>query len=946
MPGFNSIVRAFASLGHDLGNMANKNIPGPAPTRSDDQILPFAAWVPIGKSNFVLDLQKKQKNPIFQISEAKTGAYRFQLDEDWFTLDANLLRKALERTPIDQAHQFESPPLALESNIVNDQLMSTDKTSGFDWPRYPVLQMLWGIVTRINVDNAELLWEEFVKAIQTFFADKVNLGSPTKKGKKTKPHVIPYCQFTKLIICHLGRKHNLHQRSKSPFHLAEEDLRLGNLKFVPKGEDDEVFGMKIPNDLITDNIRRAPYYKSYLEMVLKHERKIIAKKEGGKKKTAPKVDKPVKPPPAKQAKPVTARQTKPKPVKEKSTKPTPPQKASKGKVTKVQNVKSSLQLIDELDEEQNQPKSVPEPQGAGEEYDLERAIQMSLESFHAQGQAHVGSVAIREPVADATRPLLVVEGKGKAIRQTPATKDASTGPSTQPQDDTSANIVREIPSPADAETCGDTDKAGSDPGETPESRPPPNDDKMDEDQAGSDPVKSHVAHAGSNPEPMHDDFVATVYPKEKNVDAEVVSMVTVPIHQASTSVPPLSTPIIDLSPLKLVDSPLLEPFIAATTETTTTTLLLSPPLQQQSTIDSELAARVTTLEKKFSNLEYKSQILDNTTQNLRSRVFTLELRDLPHKINQTVNEVVKEVAHVAFQASLRDCFRELPEADMKEILHQRMFESGSYKSLPKHVALYEALEASMKRENRDEFLAKKDKSRKRRRDDQDPPPPPASDLSKKKRHDSDASGSKQPPALYVISIRTFERYGYAYLREIVIRRVDYNEYKILEADFKNLHLNDFEYLYMLYLQGKLNHLPGSEKVYLYNAINSWIKNIVIKQHIRDLQLGIESYQTKLNLTKPRWDASELLFKKDYTIVSKPRAVIYKDRNDQKKMLSENEVHKFSNGTLKRVLYKLDHMVKDFRLYEYNSGMENEIWFEDDKRRSEEFMEVIKRRLKI
>nr|GFC80225.1 hypothetical protein [Tanacetum cinerariifolium] len=36
-------------------------------------------------------------------------------------------------------------------------------------------------------------------------------------------------------------------------------------------------------------------------------------------------------------------------------------------------------------------------------------------SFQAQGQAHVGSVAIREPVAEATRPLLVVEGKGKAI---------------------------------------------------------------------------------------------------------------------------------------------------------------------------------------------------------------------------------------------------------------------------------------------------------------------------------------------------------------------------------------------------------------------------------------------------------------------------------------------------------------------------------------------------
>ncbi|GKF23263.1 hypothetical protein Tco_0075585, partial [Tanacetum coccineum] len=55
----------------------------------------------------------------------------------------------------------------------------------------------------------------------------------------------------------------------------------------------------------------------------------------------------------------------------------------------------------------------------------------------------------------------------------------------------------------------------------------------------------------------------------------------------------------------------------------------------------------------------------------------------------------------------------------------------------------------MERDNRDEFLAEKDKSRKRRRVDQDPPPLPTKESeqnNKKKRHDSDASGLKQPPA--------------------------------------------------------------------------------------------------------------------------------------------------------------------------------------------------------
>ncbi|GJU79081.1 hypothetical protein Tco_1276151 [Tanacetum coccineum] len=396
---------------------------------------------------------------------------------------------------------------------------------------------------------------------------------------------------------------------------------------------------------------------------------------------------------------------------------------------------------------------------------------------------------------------------------------------------------------------------------------------------------------------------------------------------------------------------------------------------------------------------------------------------------------------------------------MNEILHQLMFESGSYRSHPEHVALYEALEASMDRDNRDEFLKAMAKSRKRRHADQDPPQAPPKDSDQKAPSSSSkqksASQSEQPvedvpipddtdwevkyqivrafhsnsislqfqmeechllltdqidvvnpkgnrivpdmgkplplgdqpgqwikrereydiSAVYgithwwfkrkefyinrhnapsnhravrshmqilnVVSIKTYERYGYTYLREIILRRADYKEYKISEAGFKNLHSNDFENLYLIHLQGKLNHLSGADKVHIFNAVNLWIRNIVIRKCMEDLQLGIESYQTKLNLTQPNWDASDFFFKEDYTIVSKPRVVIYRDKNDQKKMMRESEVHKFSDGTLTRVLEKLEHMVTDFRLFKYNPGMENRIWSEDDKRRSKEFMEVIK-----
>ncbi|GJU25743.1 hypothetical protein Tco_1164364 [Tanacetum coccineum] len=559
----------------------------------------------------------------------------------------------------------------------------TGKTSGFDRPRYPVLQMLWGIITSTNVDYAKLMWEEFIQPIQTFLADKANLSIAPQKGKKIKPHVIPYYRFTKLIICHLGRTYNIHQRSASPFHLAKEDHKLGNLKFVPKGEVDEVFGMQIPKELITKNIRNAPYYNAYMEIVAKHDQKIVAEKGGQKKPATAKQPKLV---PSKQSKPAPA--TKLKVTQEKPLEPSPAKHPKRGKVQKFHKGKSSLKLIDKDEEVHHEP----EPQGDEADYDVERAIQMS------KGKG----IATDEQVAQSLR--------------IPVTEEAPTGPSAQPEDDTSANIFRGTPSPTDAKTGAETDKtssegdtkilqigeeqgedvanmvdqeektveinkgqAGSDPSKTPESRPPPERVLIEKDQARPDPGLSYVALAGPDPEPMHDDFVATVYPQ---------------VHES-----------------------------------------LKHPDEEH------------VLHLPQTNFKKKHKLQDQTIQGISSKVFTLELRDLPHKIDKTINESVKEVVQIALQDPLKECFKDLSEANMKEIIHDRMFKSGTYRSQPEHVALYEAFEASMERDNRDEFLLEKDKSQKIPLDEQDPPPPPPdSDLNKKKIHDSDASGSKQPPA--------------------------------------------------------------------------------------------------------------------------------------------------------------------------------------------------------
>nr|GEU95150.1 retrovirus-related Pol polyprotein from transposon TNT 1-94 [Tanacetum cinerariifolium] len=493
----------------------------------------------------------------------------------------------------------------------------------------------------------------------------------------------------------------------------------------------------------------------------------------------------------------------------------PAKKTKMGKVTKVQNVKSSFWLVNKPDEEPTQLDPKPEPKYESEEASCPLPmVEGKRKAIATDEQAAQSLLALHTPKRRSTTDQFIFQ------RQTPATNETSIGPSTHPQDDTSANIVRDSLSPADAETGADTDKtnsrgdteilqidedqgkyvddqmnskektaelnqgqAGSDPSKTPESRPPQEKEFMKEDQARPDLRVSRVALAGPNPEPTHEEFMANVYldvhgslkfpadehvileeplisfgtlssmknlddaytigdqffndkPSEDelgklNVDSEVVSIVTVLIHQASSLVPPLSTLIIDLSPPKPLSFTTQPPIFTATTTTTATTLPLPPPTQQKTLTDLELAARVTALERKFAHLEQKNQTLDTTSQNLRSRVFTLELQDLPHKINQTVNAIVKEAVHIVLQAPLRDHFRELPEADMKEILHQRMFESGFYKSLPEH-------------------------SRKRHLDDQDPPPPlPDSDPSKKRRHDLGASGSTQPPAPQSSTWKTF-----------------------------------------------------------------------------------------------------------------------------------------------------------------------------------------------
>ncbi|GJU20027.1 histone deacetylase 14 [Tanacetum coccineum] len=84
------------------------------------------------------------------------------------------------------------------------------------------------------------MWEEFTQSIHTFIEDKKNLAQHTKGKKKATLIVIPSVRFTKLIVYYLQSKHKFHPRPGSPLHLPNEEPVLGYLKFSTKGTKREV----------------------------------------------------------------------------------------------------------------------------------------------------------------------------------------------------------------------------------------------------------------------------------------------------------------------------------------------------------------------------------------------------------------------------------------------------------------------------------------------------------------------------------------------------------------------------------------------------------------------------------------------------------------------------------------------------------------------------------
>ncbi|GKE93346.1 hypothetical protein Tco_1574441 [Tanacetum coccineum] len=231
-----------------------------------------------------------------------------------FTASAN----ALAITPVNPAHPFELPSSG-------DTVIDFVNELGYPEPVE--------IVSSIRTNYVYQPWRAILSLLNQADIGRVYSRDPDIFLTQGKPQ---------------SRSEEPKEESNSSPHplwiVFQDDYVLGNLKFVPKGESVEVFGMAIPDPLITEAIQHSSYYPKYLKMVAENSKKT--------------------PQESASVQPATQRATPKKkttttPVKQTKPAPPPSKKPSKRKLPhKVRKGKPAFQLIDEEDEAQQE--SIPQ----------------------------------------------------------------------------------------------------------------------------------------------------------------------------------------------------------------------------------------------------------------------------------------------------------------------------------------------------------------------------------------------------------------------------------------------------------------------------------------------------------------------------------------------------------------------------------------------------------
>ncbi|GJT22036.1 hypothetical protein Tco_0891973 [Tanacetum coccineum] len=153
--------------------------------------------------------------------------------------------------------------------------------------------------------------------------------------------------------------------------------------------------------------------------------------------------------------------------------------------------------------------------------------------------------------------------------------------------------------------------------------------------------------------------------------------------------------------------------------------------------------------------------------------------------------------------------------------------------------------------------------------------------------------------------------------------------KFKEGDFPRLYLQDIEDMLLLLVQKKVSNLKRDVIFDLGMALRMFTRRIVILKRVEDLQLGVESYQKKLNITKPETFKSDILLRTPYTTYNNPQGIIYLDKFKRNRLMRLDKLYKFSDETHTSVRSVLHHIASNLRMDYFPKRR----WSNFDKQRS-------------
>nr|GEV28464.1 hypothetical protein [Tanacetum cinerariifolium] len=757
--------------------------------------------------------------------------------------------------------------------------------------------------------------------------------------------------------------------------------------------------MPIPSSLITIDIQGASYYQEYLEKVAKHQRYMAGETGSDPNSPTPKPTKTAKKsmsiapkadPRPQVSKLASTKQPEPKlaPAKTQgkkrkltikiSDKPSKARKTRPGLVSKTRKPISSLRSVDKSVAEDIPEK---EPRVDDEEADVQRALKESLKSMYDVPRGPLPPVVIREP-------------------------ERTFAPTGSSGYDESSSLYAEL-GLTDNEEESDEDVPGTDAGVQGEGHAGPNSDAQDEGQAGSNPdeqaegqagpdlgnaeasqpLPSLVVHAGSDlehidldvtdvpaqphPEQMDERLIETAYPKvQENLKLTVEEHVI--LEELASSSGTLSslqhlTKDLNFGDLFFSDKPSEADNDKATAEIDAESMVTVMIQQDTSSIPpmTKLIIDLTPRPKSPKHIGELEHIMANLIQDnkqFEQRLDShgarlLEHLDIPHQVSKAANEVVTNTVDWAMQAPLQNRFRDLPKADMKEILHQRIWETDSYKTHEDHMQLYDALEKSMNHDHSEELekdLAEARKKKKKSHDSpktppgspphQPPHPPPPAGSSKASRS-SGASGSSQvppPPPPPLSTNKKEERPATPEpawsipTSDVPIPMNNWastlmSTYSPPPEDSLLVQTGDMA-MFMDWFckrRGITELKPQDLEGPVFEIIKVFHPNMWIEEEYKYDIAAMYGFE----------------FKHDYTVIDSPKAVTFQDRYRVQMIMRFNEIHKFSDGTLHQINEALDYRIRKFKINKMNPGLNTRFWTRKDVDRSKEFMFAIRKRLK-